>query len=274
MKRVLRTFLERRVPSVVNSIRAIRHRQYFKRRFSELHAEVRRRLFPGRSPILVQRGPFEGMHYFDEVVWGSITPKWLGSYEAELHPIIAEIRQQSYRTVIDVGSAEGYYAVGLALILSDANVFAFDTDFLSRRQVARLAGLNAAEGRVHVRSLCTHAELEALAQGETLVVCDIEGFETELLNPAQARSLLRSDVLVEIHEESEPSVAVEALLRTRFDSTHTIRRIEATSRTGWLEENTPHFQGSLDAELLLRATDESRVAGRVWFWMRALSRRL
>jgi hypothetical protein len=49
----------------------------------------------------------------NETVWGPIEPKWLGTYELELHSIIKGILRAEYNTIIDIGSAEGYYSVGL-----------------------------------------------------------------------------------------------------------------------------------------------------------------
>src|SRR5262245_45426434 len=114
MKRLLRARLERWTPGLFNAIRAVRNRRYFRRTFARHQSDFRRKLFPDGAPISVQHGPFKGLAYFDETVWGSITPKWLGSYEAELHPAIEEIISRPYETIIDVGCAEGYYAVGLA----------------------------------------------------------------------------------------------------------------------------------------------------------------
>lgn len=54
-------------------------------------------------------------------------PKLLGSYECELHEIIESALRSNHHRVIDVGSAEGYYAVGFAL-KRGCHVVAFDTD--------------------------------------------------------------------------------------------------------------------------------------------------
>jgi hypothetical protein len=182
MKRFLRSQLEQRAPAVFNGLRALRHRRYFRRQFAQLHAEIREQLFPRGAPIAVQSGPFRGMRYFDETVWGSITPKWLGSYEAELHPVTEHIAQRAYATIIDVGCAEGYYAVGLAITNPTTRITAFDTDFISRRQVRRLAALNQVADRIQIGSFCHHSDLDTLSRSDTLVVCDIEGFEVQLLS--------------------------------------------------------------------------------------------
>ena len=269
MKRFLRSQLEQRAPAVFNAIRAVRNRRYFRRTFSQHHADFRDKLFPHGAAIEVQAGPFRGLHYFDETVWGSITPKWLGSYEAELHPIINRIIERSYHTIIDVGCAEGYYAVGLAVVIPSAKVFAFDTDFISRSQVRRLAALNKVKDRLQIRAFCKHSDLDDLSRGDTLVVCDIEGFEAQLLNPKSARSLLHDDILVEVHETSESSLEVERLLQSRFATSHRIQRVTASNRDSWIEQNCQHLLTIFSKDALLKATEEDRATGRVWLWMEA-----
>jgi hypothetical protein len=42
----------------------------------------------------------------------SVLSKLLGTYESELHPVLHEILIKPYELIVDVGSAEGYYAIG------------------------------------------------------------------------------------------------------------------------------------------------------------------
>ena len=115
MKKTLRSMMENSCPDVLNAIVSVRRRRMFRQRFSSLHEEVRQRLYPNGAEVAVRSGPFQGMRYLDEIVWGSVTPRWLGCYEWELHGAVRQILDRGYKTIIDVGCAEGYYAVGLAL---------------------------------------------------------------------------------------------------------------------------------------------------------------
>src|SRR4051812_22623153 len=80
----------------------------------------------------VLSGPFEGMHYSDRSVGSAFFPKVLGTYERELHERIRACFQMGVRTVIDVGAAEGYYAVGLAMRIPGVQVVAFETEEAGR----------------------------------------------------------------------------------------------------------------------------------------------
>ena len=175
----------------VRKTHAQRHEQRQRRVFQLLYQE-------GESPRVLN-GPFAGMVYLNEPVWGSITPRWLGSYEGCLHPVIREIIAANHARVIDVGCAEGYYAVGFCRALPGADVFAFDMDPESRAQVLRLWELNGRPGQLTVGGLLDHAELERLARPHALLMCDIEGGEMQLLDPARCEALKTMDVLVEVH---------------------------------------------------------------------------
>jgi hypothetical protein len=268
MKHLLRTFLAQATPGLLQWLKALRNRLYFYQRFHAFQKEVRNVLFPKDAPLVVKTGPFEGLAYLNTTVWGSITPKWLGSYEAELHSIITEIIARRYEQVIDVGCAEGYYAVGLARISAASVIVAFDTDFISRAQTRRLARLNGVAHWIQVRGECRTATLETLLSKPSVLVCDIEGGEAALLNPLNVPGLMTADILVEVHEPDCGGTGVQNLLEERFASSHSIRKVDATDRSSWLEQHRFHFQ-PVPADLLEEATNEHRMAGRVWLWMQA-----
>ena len=67
------------------------------------------------------------------------------SYECQLHDVVAGWIAAEYPQPIDVGSAEGYYAVGFALAMPRTTVDAFDIDPAARAECTALAQLNASE---------------------------------------------------------------------------------------------------------------------------------
>lgn len=58
----------------------------------------------------------------DRIAWAWSVPNLVGSYESELHLQIEQLILERPQVVIDVGCAEGYYAVGLAQRLPDATI--------------------------------------------------------------------------------------------------------------------------------------------------------
>ncbi len=177
---------------------------------------------------VIKAGPFKGVRFGGESVWGGIAPYLVGSYECELHETIEALVAKGYRTVIDIGCAEGYYAIGLAVRLEEAEVFAFDIDPRARSVCSATAAANGVASRVHVRGACDTHTLEAVVQPGALVVVDCEGAELELLRPDLVPGLCEADLVVELHDFVDPSISGEII--KRFSPTHDIHLIDVTSR--------------------------------------------
>ena len=170
--------------------------------------------------LRVLDGPFKGMIYGDFSTCSPLLPKILGVYEAELHPWILDAIRADYDCVINVGSAEGYYAVGFAYAKPGIEVFAYDIAEITDTMVPRLAALNGLQARVHKRGHCSPAELQAIASrhARPLVFVDIEGFEDALLDLRQAPALRHADIIVETHDVFNPGVTRRLI--DRFWPTH------------------------------------------------------
>ena len=182
----------------------------------------------GRYGAVVQRGPFRGMTCLDDAADGCIIPKLLGCYEEELSPTIEGFIARGYDRAIDVGCASGYYAAGFAYKQPRAEVFGFDIDQPSLARASKLAALNNVESRVRLLGLCTPTELEKLIKGRTLVMMDCEGAEYDLLDPKQAPALLRSDMIIEVHDFVNPKIS--GALWERFKESHSIEKIRTRKR--------------------------------------------
>lgn len=178
-----------------------------------------------RHGLVVLGGPFAGMRYVSQAACSSLLPKLLGCYEAELHPILEDVISADYGQIVDVGCAEGYYAVGLARKITTARVFAFDIDPRARELCGELAKANDVSERVIVAGECGKDQLSKLLDDRTLVICDCEGCELELLNPNVVPNLRLSDVLVELHDFIDGSISQTIV--SRFSETHEISLINS-----------------------------------------------
>ena len=265
MNKYLRNFLlNSRVPLLAEWGARDLKKKHLKRHAAH-QQEVFSKLYGSGNRIVVLNGPFKGMRYINEGVWGSITPKWIGSYESELWPVISEVLARSYRRIVDVGCADGYYAVGFARALPDSTVLAYDLDAVSRDQVGRLWELNGKPGSLHLERWCDHASLMRHAGAESLVFCDIEGGEMGLLDPLKCEALRKSDILVEVHETNKTTADKNAdELVARFTGTHSIQRILDT-------ETIPPLAAVdvLGGDALTKACNEGRPYRQVWLWMKA-----
>ncbi len=168
----------------------------------------------------VQSGPFKGMRYPRfEAVGSSLIAKLLGTYEIEIEEVIERFVKKSFDTVIDVGCAEGYYAVGLAMRSKNTQVYAFDIDQRAREICSEMASLNGVAEHVKVQGLCTSENLLTLANGgRTLIISDCEGGELDLFNEATASGLKKCELLIEAHDFIVRGIS--QTLQRRFAPTH------------------------------------------------------
>lgn len=67
------------------------------------------------------------MRYIDDSVGSVYLPKLLGIYEPELNRCVESLRAAKPSLIVDIGAAEGYYAIGLALRNLQARLVAFET---------------------------------------------------------------------------------------------------------------------------------------------------
>jgi hypothetical protein len=203
------------------------------------------------------------MRYVSRSHGSALLPKLVGAYEAELHGVLRTILARPYATVIDVGCAEGYYAVGLALRLPGAVTYAFDIAAAARERCGELAGLNGVRDRVVIEGECTAERLQELLRPPALVVCDCEGAEVELLDPEQAPALREADLLIELHDDQRLDVEVTPTLLSRFRDTHDVTLIG-------LQERRPdrypalHFLAPGAQRLALH---EDRMPGQQWAFL-------
>ena len=171
----------------------------------------------------VLNGPFQGMNFHSAASEGCLVPKLLGCYEQPLHPFLEAAFARDYDVVLNIGSAEGYYAVGLALRMPGARICAFDISEVAREKSVVLARANNVAERVQVGGRFSPPDFEAHRGATVLVVCDIEGAERELLDPEKASALKHMDIIVESHDCIVSGTT--SLLMERFQSTHEIELV-------------------------------------------------
>jgi hypothetical protein len=178
----------------------------------------------------VQSGPFEGMRFVAQSTEGCHVPKLLGCYEAELHPHILAAARRGYDVVINIGAAEGYYAVGLARLMPHARVHAYDTNAASHAVCRSVAESNGVADRIVIGGTFRGEDFATFAGRRTLVVCDIEGGETALLDPTRYPALRTMDVIVELHDSAHAKPS--ALIPERFAATHDVTMVRHGGRAG------------------------------------------
>jgi hypothetical protein len=180
----------------------------------------------------VVAGPFRGMKIqLSPLSSRHLLGYILGSQELELREVIGRIVERSYGTIINVGAADGYYAVGLALRLPSARIEAFETLGEFHPLIESSARLNGVSARIALRGMCDANALRRSLEQATppaLVVMDIEGGEVDLLDPQSIPQLRQTDILVETHD-AFVAQATDTLV-DRFWQTHNVECYTAQAR--------------------------------------------
>lgn len=207
----------------------------------------------------IHGGPFAGMAYVSSATEGALIPRLLGTYESELHPHLSAFFAEGVDCVIDVGCAEGYYAVGLARMAPEVTVYAYDIDERARNACAELAAKNGVAERVIIGGEFAPDGFEAFAGRRPLVMVDAEGAEVDILQPEHSPSLAGMNVIVETHGPEPLRVMME-----RFSPTHDILMVEQQPK---LFDMPPWLQGLTHLDQLL-AVWEWRGIPTPWLVMR------
>jgi len=218
----------------------------------------------------IATGPFKGMRYGREAVCGELYPKLLGTYESELHSTIEWILQADFRTIVDIGAAEGYYACGLARAVPRAKVIAFEANLKGRYLLARNITLNSLEDRIRVRGFCDAGSLQQAVQASeppVLIICDAEGHEYDLLSPSEVPGLQKCWILAELHEFALEGIT--ELIKQRFSGTHNITEFSARQRERKdfpLSRQDPYVKHA-PFKYIDFFLSEKRPPGMNWLWM-------
>lgn len=174
----------------------------------------------------VLSGPFKDMIIPKTNIWadGNNSSKLFGTYEHELHPVIEKAISRKPDLVINHGCAEGYYAIGFALRLPHAKIFAVDIKHdclvvcceFAKRNGLPFERITYFEGHLILGDVIP-------STGHRLYVVDIEGAETIVLDLEKVPELQNSDIIVECHDFN--NMITSDTLITRFIDTHVIQVI-------------------------------------------------
>ena len=174
----------------------------------------------GQDPAVVRTGCFAGMAYppgrlpdIDAAV-----AKLVGTYELEIAWVFERAIAQRVSTFIDIGCADGYYAVGMAHASPGTASYAYDLASSARRLTAETAVASRVQERVQIGSRFTLDALGAVQPDGALLLCDIEGAELELFGSREAAALANTIVVIEVHEDDHPGAG--SRLREVFADTH------------------------------------------------------
>jgi hypothetical protein len=173
-------------------------------------AGVRRELLGERllniSENKVLYGFFKGLK-LESNLWSArdVASIILGQYEKEILDFIMNIPSR-FLYFVDIGAADGIYAVGLLKNEKFQRVICFESNLRSQKSIEINAHINQVNGKVSIfgeakidflNTITMDSELQL---SKTVFLFDIEGGEYDLLTTENLIRMATSFVIVEIHK--------------------------------------------------------------------------
>lgn len=266
MRNRVKRILAKHCPRLLTAIQRVRRNAslWHERRIA-LHIAPFREAFAEQCVWTVQSGLLAGLKYHHNSRSDSLLPRLVGSYEAEIYPSLEVALHRQPTVMVDIGCEEGYFAVGLARLQPAAIMYAFDIDPAAQAWCRDLARLNGVEDRLVINGECTPEKLQTILGTRALVVCDCEGFELEIMDPARIPALLSTDLLIEMHDHVRSDVDITPTVTARFTDSHDVTIIY---RRGRDESDYPCLEALLPLQRGL-AMYEPRMPRQQWAFLKS-----
>lgn len=148
-------------------------------------------------------GPFKGMKLSDEVWWSNndrIT-QMLGIYEEHVLKKLSFFAKQGATRFVDIGAADGYFAIGMAYSKIYSKVLAFEIEPTGQACLKNNSVINQCENVIRVFGEADYSSLKKLLSEDvkTSVLIDIEGAEYQLLDDKMLSLLSSCYLICELH---------------------------------------------------------------------------
>lgn len=149
-------------------------------------------------------GPFKGLELDPLPGWGQsdLGSMLLGCYEIEVMAELHSSEFQARRHFVDVGAADGYYAVGTLANGRFDSADCFELTEIGRETIARNAARNAVEEKIRVLGEADSnlpMRIPETDWSNTVILCDIEGAEFTVLDQKCLERMQGAMIIIEIH---------------------------------------------------------------------------
>ncbi len=202
--------MSRHIENFLTQDEGIQMVNHFTENGAELFRFVLMRRLMHVTSGIVQHGPLAGFNIGNNATWRACdnAPKLIGFYEKEVCELLAHL-SASRDTFVDLGGADGYYAVGMVERQIYRESHCYELSDESRANIAAIAAENHVADRVQLYGAATpHFARELAARGvdfrRATVLVDIEGAEFDVLTEECLNDLRDAHVIVEIHDFMRP----------------------------------------------------------------------
>jgi hypothetical protein len=182
----------------------------------------------------VRYGPFRGLRLISDSWWGGSDKAAMlfGLYEQEVLSSLKTVPPK-YKIFIDLGSADGYYGVGVLVNKMFEKTYCFEMNEKGREIIKRNAVLNGVADNVVIRGTANkdfHKEFSRSDLDQAVLLIDIEGGEFDLLDKTSFERLSKSIIIIELHDWVDYAQEKIQRLKDGAQETHRMSTFSTSSR--------------------------------------------
>lgn len=208
---------------------------------------------------VVKYGPFKGLSLGKKLWWGKgdLGSMCLGLYEIEILNFFYSKELEDRKNFIDIGAADGYYAIGLLYSGRVNSAVCFELSESGRSTIHSNWMLNGEPGELKINGNVFDNFEEKTANidfSKAFVLVDIEGAEFSFLTSEMLSYLKKTFIVIEIHNWVENFIDEYSNLLKRADEYFDVTILDRVERSTFNFEELRSYTD--DNRLLL--TSEAR----------------
>lgn len=216
---------------------------------------------------IIKHGLFKGMHYNIDPN-KNIFQKLLGSYEKEVQIVMEHLIKLKPKVIINIGTEDGYYAIGMGFKLHTSNVLIYENDNTHITSCYKLARENNILDKVKIYNKYKINEFSEVLHNiidNPIFICDYRGEEQNLFNRNLFFKFRKSFFIIKIYDSTFYDMG--KLLISSFQETHDYKEIysitdyEKVNKYNY--EEISHFDFSEKLLLLSENNDKYKR----WFYI-------
>jgi len=169
--------------------------------------------------FVVKYGIFKNLKMNHEISWGrgDIASKIYGFYENKIQQKLKDINNP---ILIDIGAADGFFAIGSLKSKICEFCYAFEETKKSRENLFKTAQINNVQNKLSIIGKATKDNFFSLLPSEinfskVTILCDIEGGEFDFFSDEILKTIKYSNIIIEIHKNHNKNLEIDLLERIK-----------------------------------------------------------
>ena len=169
--------------------------------------------------FIVQYGIFKNLKMNHEISWsrGDIASKIYGFYENKIQQKLKDINNP---ILIDIGAADGFFAIGSLKSKICEFCYAFEETKKSRENLSKTAKINNVQNKLSIIGKVTKDNFFTLLPSKinfskVTILCDIEGGEFDFFSDEILATIRCSNIIIEIHKNHNKNLEIDLLERVK-----------------------------------------------------------